>query len=107
MPKKSMVILTEAMLYVLMSLERGERCGIDIAEDIDTLTEGRVQIGPATLYTILGKFEKEKLIREISVEGRNRTYVITEKGLRAYETELMRLRQCIADSERISTEVRV
>jgi DNA-binding PadR family transcriptional regulator len=105
MPRKAMVILTESMFYVLMALQGREMCGIDIAEFIDKHTNGRVQIGPATLYTILGKFEKEKYIKEINVEGRKRTYVITEKGKDAYTAELLRLKQCIADAENVQTEL--
>ena len=100
MPKKSMEQLTESMFYVLMTLTVKPRCGIDIAACIERRTEGRIRIGPATLYTILGKFEKEKYIEEISVEGRKRTYQITEKGRVAYREELARLRQCIEDAER-------
>ena len=98
MPKKAMEVLTESMFYVLMALRQGEMCGIDVAEYIDRRTGGRVQLGPATLYTILAKFEKEKYIREVSVEGRKRTYAITGKGSAAYDGELARLRQCIADA---------
>ena len=100
MPKKAMDSLTESMFYVLMAFGRGAMCGIDIAEEIERCTEGRLRIGPATLYTILGKFEKEKYIEEISVEGRKRTYQITERGRAAYREELTRLRQCIEDAER-------
>ena len=100
MPKKAMEMLTESMFYVLMSFSRGPMCGIDVAEDISRRTDGRLRIGPATLYTILGKFEKEKYIEETSVEGRKRTYRITEKGRGAYQEELIRLRHCIADAER-------
>ena len=99
MPKKAMDLLTESMFYVLMSFQNGPMCGIDIAEAIARCTRGRLRIGPATLYTILGKFEKEGYIDEISVEGRKRTYRITEKGRGAYREELERLRQCIADAE--------
>lgn len=95
-----MVILTETMFYVLMSFQKGDMCGTDIADHVEKRTCGRMKIGPATLYTILGKFEKEKYIREISVEGRKRTYRMTEKGREAYEAELIRLRQCIEDAER-------
>lgn len=104
MPKKAMVILTEAMFYVLMAFRDGEMCGTDIAGFIDAHTGGRVKIGPATLYTILGKFEKEKYIREIHAEGRKRTYLRTEKGTEAYHTELVRLKQCIADAENLRSE---
>lgn len=99
MPKKSMDTLTESMFYVLMALMYAPMCGIDIADFIDRRTKNRLRIGPATLYTILGKFEKEKYIREISVEGRKRTYQITQKGAEAYREELARLKQCVIDAE--------
>lgn len=99
MPKKSMDLLTESMFYVLMAFHQGPMCGIDIVDFIDRRTRGRIQMGPATLYTILGKFEKEKYIREVSVEGRKRTYQVTDLGRSAYREELERLRQCVADAE--------
>ena len=68
MPKKSMDSLTESMFYVLMAFCGGPMCGIDIAAEIERCTDGRLRIGPATLYTILGKFEKEQYIEEILVE---------------------------------------
>ena len=98
MPKKSMDILTESMFYVLMALYYGPKCGIEIADYIDCRTAGRLRIGPATLYTILGKFEKERYIKEIQVDGRKRTYQITDRGQLAYREELNRLRQCVADA---------
>ena len=99
MPKKAMEILTESMFYVLMALSKSPMCGIDIAAWITDRTRGRVSLGPATLYTVLGKFEKEGFIAETEVEGRKRTYRITSKGLTAYRTELDRLRACIADAD--------
>jgi len=99
MPRKSMDTLTESMFYVLLALSRGPLCGTDIAAFIDRLTQGRIQMGPATLYTILGKFEKEHYIRETAVEGRKRTYEITSRGSEAYRLELSRLRQCLLDAE--------
>lgn len=101
MPKKAMEILTESMFYVLMALSHGPMCGIDIAAWITERTKNRVQLGPATLYTILGKFEKEGYITETEVAGRKRTYKITGKGSEAYQAELLRLRQCISDADEI------
>ena len=100
MPRKPMAVLTEAMFYVLMAFRQGEMCGIDAAEVIERRTGGRVRLGPATLYTVLAKFEKEKLIKETLVEGRKRSYRITEKGEKAYEAELTRLKKCVADAEK-------
>ena len=99
MPRKAMDILTESMFYVLLALMTGPMCGTDIADFIYRRTKGRLHMGPATLYTILGKFEKEKYIREIAVDGRKRTYQITQKGADAYREELARLKQCVLDAE--------
>ena len=99
MPKKAMEILTESMFYVLMALSKAPQSGIDIAAWITGKTRGRVSLGPATLYTVLGKFEKEGYIAETEVEGRKRTYRITSRGLDAYRSELERLRACLADAD--------
>lgn len=101
MARKAMETLTESMFYVLMALTQGPMCGIDIAAFIDRITRDRVVLGPATLYTILGRFEKEGYIREIDVTGRKRTYEITEVGQKAYEEEIVRLRSCLANAEEL------
>lgn len=98
MPKKAMETLTESMFYVLMALNDGPKCGIDVAEFILNRTAGRIKMGPATLYTVLAKFEKEKYIRETETEGRKRTYAITPKGIEAYVGEIARLRACLSDA---------
>ena len=99
MPKKAMLVLTASMFYILMALHKTEMCGQEITDYISLITDGRIVIGPATLYTILAKFLKEQLIEETKAEGRKRTYRITDKGEEAYSRELERLRQCILDAE--------
>ena len=101
MARKTMETLTEAMFYVLMALKSRPMCGIEIAAAIDTLTDDRVHIGPATLYTVLGRFEKEGYIEEIEVSGRKRTYQITPIGLNAYREELERLKRCLLDAQKL------
>ena len=73
---------------------------VGIVQYVDDTTAGRVGLGPGTLYTILAKFEEEGLIRETAVEGRKRTYAITDRGRALYRQELSRLRLCVADGER-------
>ena len=98
MPRKSLELMTESMLYTLMAFQTGPRCGIEISAHVDALTRGRVQLGPGTLYTILNKFLEVGYLREVSVEGRKRTYALTEAGRGAYEQELERLRSCLRDA---------
>lgn len=98
--RKTMETLTDSMFYVLMALTKEPKCGIEIASTIDALTDNRVNIGPATLYTVLARFEKEGYIAEIAVSGRKRTYQITEIGLKAYFEEVERLKACLRDAEK-------
>ena len=91
--------LTEPMYYVLMSFLGREMCGTEISEFVEQKTGGRVRLGPGTLYTLLAKFQDEGLIAEISVDGRKRTYQITDKGRDAFQEELDRLRTCVTDGE--------
>ena len=100
MAKEPLRVLTEPMFYVLLSLLRRERCGTEVMQFTDDTTAGRVILGPGTLYTILAKFQEERLIEETAVEGRRRTYRITERGRALYRAELDRLRLCVADGER-------
>ena len=90
--------LTEPMFYVLMAFLNGEMCGTEITQAVQARTGGRVTLGPGTLYTLLGKFMEEKLIEETEVQGRKRTYRITDKGLSVYREEVERLRTCLADA---------
>ena len=100
MAREPLRVLTESMFYVLLSLLRQERCGTEIVEFVDNTTAGRVPLGPGTLYTILGKFVEERLIEETAVEGRKRTYRITERGRALYRQELSRLKLCVEDGVR-------
>ena len=100
MPKKPLETLSEAMFYVLMALRHKEECcGVEIAQFAEERSRGAVRIGPGTLYAILAKFLEEDLIEERNAEGRRRSYRLTEAGEKLYETELQRLRRCIADAE--------
>ena len=99
MSGKERAALTEPMFYVLMSFLHQDMCGIEITEFVEKKTGGRLRLGPGTLYTLLGKFQDEHLIEEIQIEGRKRTYRLTQKGREAYLEELERLRACVLDGE--------
>ena len=92
-------VLTESMFYVLMSFLRSEMCGIEITEFVVRKTGGRVRLGPGTLYTLLGKFQDERLIEETQTDGRRRSYRITGKGREVFRDELARLKACVLDGE--------
>lgn len=100
MARQSLKSLTESMFYVLLALWRQERCGTEIAAWVRELTEGRVTLGPGTLYAILGKFQEEALIQESWTQGRMRVYQITDTGRALFRRELENMRRCVDDGQR-------
>lgn len=92
--------LTEQMFYILLCL-REECCGMDVMEKVASMTEGRIQIGAGTMYTLLADFQKSGMIEETAVEGRKRSYRITEKGRAMLAQEYERLQRQIRDYENI------
>ena len=98
MPRERFKTLTEQMFYILLCLEQECR-GVDILEMVRTVTAGRVSIGSGTLYDLLEQFLAEDMIRETKVEGRRRSYIITEKGRQMLDREYRRIRSQAADYE--------
>lgn len=98
MPRERFKTLTEQMFYILLCLDQECR-GVDILEMVRTVTAGRVSIGSGTLYDLLEQFLAEDMIRETKVEGRRRSYIITEKGRQMLDREYRRIRSQAADYE--------
>ena len=96
MAREKFQTLTEQMFYILLCL-RQECCGTDIMSQVSALTGGRVSVGPGTLYNLLESFLTAGMIRQTRVEGRKRSYLITEQGEAALAEEYRRLQQLAAD----------
>lgn len=103
MAREKFKTLTEQMFYVLLCL-REERCGIDILTWVPEVTDQRVTVGSGTLYNLLEQFLEENMIRETKVEGRKRSYLITEKGQEMLRREYERLHAQAEDYRRLTGE---
>ena len=100
MARVKLETLTEQMYYVLLALvEQGH--GYAVMERIGQLSHGRVQVGPGTLYTLLGRFEKEKLIALVQEENKRKVYRLTNEGRNVLEREYERLRRQAEDGAAI------
>lgn len=99
MAREKYKTLTEQMFYILICLQK-ECCGIDIMDKVLQMTDSRVVIGPGTLYTLLGDFLKQRYIIETAVEGRKRSYILTDEGRRLLSDEYERLRTQVSDYEK-------
>ena len=96
MSREKFKTLTEQMYYVLLCL-RHECCGTDIMNMTLEMTDGRVRIGPGTLYNLLEQFADAGMIRETGIEGRKRSYILTDGGEELLGNEYQRLIQQIKD----------
>ena len=100
MPREKFQTLTEQMFYILLCL-RKECCGMDIMTEVSEITDGRVSVGPGTLYNLLEQFAQAGMIRETKVEGRKKSYILTQKGAVTLREEFERLQKQAADYVRL------
>ena len=100
MPREKFQALTEQMFYILLCL-KDECCGMDIMNRVEQLTYGRVRVGPGTLYNLLEQFNRVDFIRETKVEGRRRSYILTDRGRALLQEEYDRVRVLARDYERM------
>ena len=107
--------LTPTMFYILLALGDVERHGYGIMQELEMRTEGRVKLGPGTLYGSIKRLVADGLIVESAERSvpdtaeRRRYYQLTSRGRRVAMTEaellarivdLAREKKLLADVER-------
>lgn len=99
--------LTPAVLHILLALSGGERHGYDIMRLVAEATDGKVQMGPGTLYGTLKRLLQAGLIVESDErpdpaldDARRRYYRLSDIGQKALADELERLEQVLAVARR-------
>ena len=66
---------------------------------ITEVSNGRINMGPGTLYGVLARMQKEGLIVLMENDGRRKTYAITSDGEQALRHEYHRLKALLKDGE--------
>jgi DNA-binding PadR family transcriptional regulator len=98
MAREQLKNLTEPMFYVLLTLYT-PRHGYEIMQMIQDITNDRVKVGAGTLYSLLSRFEKEKIIEQVDEDGRRKIYKLTTKGQEILENEHERLKALVKDGD--------
>lgn len=95
--------LTPAVLHILLALSTQERHGYGIMKQVEADSQGKVNMGPGTLYGSIGRMIDAGLIRESDKkidpemdDERRIYYKITGLGRRALAAELDRYRDVVA-----------
>jgi len=99
----TMLPLTPAVFHILLALADGDRHGYSIMQEILAHTDGKLRIGPTTLYRSIKHMLADGLIIEVDErpepdqdDERRRYYRLTNFGQRVAEAELQRLTQAVA-----------
>ena len=95
--------LTPAVLHILLALSTEERHGYGIMKQVESESQGKVKMGPGTLYGSIGRMMETGLIRESDKkvdpeldDERRVYYKITGLGQAALAAELERYREVVA-----------
>ena len=95
--------LTPAVLHILLALSTEERHGYGIMKQVESESQGKVKMGPGTLYGSLGRMMEAGLIRESDKkvdpeldDERRVYYKITKLGQATLAAELERYREVVA-----------
>ncbi len=95
--------MTEAMYYVLLALLEPQH-GYALLSAVSDISGGRLAMGPGTLYGVLTRMQKEKLIVLEEDDGRRKAYRLTDAGRVALQLELERLQAMVSDGARLLRE---
>ena len=102
--------LTPAVLHILLALSTEERHGYGIMKQVGRESQGRVKMGPGTLYGSIRRMMDAGLIRESDKrvdpamdDERRIYYTLTGLGRKALNAELDRYRGVVA----VATEKRI
>jgi DNA-binding PadR family transcriptional regulator len=94
--------LTPAVFHILLALSSGERHGYGIMKQVEADSQGKVSMGPGTLYGSLKRMLDAGLIRESDKrvdpemdDERRIYYQITGMGAEALAAELERYRRIV------------
>jgi DNA-binding PadR family transcriptional regulator len=94
--------LTPAVFHILLALVDGERHGYGIMQEIAARTEGKMRLGPGTLYGSIKRMMADGLIEESGQrpdpaldDERRRYYRLTDFGQRVVRAEAERLAQLV------------
>ena len=92
--------LSPPVFHILLALADRERHGYAIMQEVEERTDGKVRLGPGTLYGALRRMRDDGWIEELEEEGegeeRRRKYRLTAAGRRVARGEAERLEELVA-----------
>jgi len=99
--------LTPAVLHILLALSKEPLHGYAIMQQVEELSEGRVPMGPGTLYGSIKRMLAADLVEEVEApddeaDSRRKYYDLTQNGRSALVDELSRLSTIVSYAQKIN-----
>lgn len=91
--------MSETAYYILLSLVQPLH-GYGIMQLVESVTQGRIRLGPGTLYGTLSRMEKDGLIESVAEEERRKIYHITPTGMDLLRLEMERLEELLTNGRK-------
>ncbi len=94
--------LTEALFYILLAA-RTPNHGYGIIQDVSEMTDGRVILGPGTLYGAINAMLKKgwiSLYSEDKESRKKKEYLITNIGTEVFQNEVKRLKELVNNAKK-------
>jgi DNA-binding PadR family transcriptional regulator len=99
---QSLLPLPTASFHILVALADRDRHGYAIMQDVAARTQGKVHLGPGTLYSSIRRMLEQGLVEEVrenpdpeNHDERRRYYRLTQLGRRVATAEARRLKDLL------------
>ena len=98
--------LSPAIFHILLALADGDRHGYGIMQEVESRTEGRVRLGPGTLYGAIKRLLEKGVIEETEErpdpelnDERRRYYRLTDFGQKVLQAEVERMARLVKQAQ--------
>lgn len=99
--------LTEALFYILLAVRKPNH-GYGIIQEVSEITNGRLVLGPGTLYGAINSMQLKKWINlysEDKTSRKKKEYLITKDGKDIFYKEVDRLKELTQNAKLMEESV--
>lgn len=103
--------LTEATFFILLSLAPMPKHGYAIMKEVKELSKGRIKFSTGTLYGAIRRLLEQGWIKRVTdpepnpTERERKAYTLTDKGRKAVNTEVERLKSLVSTAKQQIPEI--
>ncbi|MHA1135987.1 MAG: PadR family transcriptional regulator [Candidatus Thorarchaeota archaeon] len=86
-------------------LREGDKTGTEIMQEFSDRSDGEWNPSPGTIYPLLSSLEEDGIIETVKIEGRSKTYHLTEEGSKRLERSFKRRKGGVGHKTRLGPKL--